>query len=109
MENTHPSAQPEPQDTPKPTASSARASNDGSNDNPDEFSEFRHKRPNFSEDYGQVSQQADPAEQRGHVEQNQHPEVIAEVQNSDESTRRAAYALDDPRYGSGASKEQEEK
>ncbi|GGF18445.1 hypothetical protein [Hymenobacter cavernae] len=82
---------------------SAQASNDGSNDNPDEFSEFRKKRPNATEDYGQVSRQADPAGQRGHVEQNQDPEAVAAAQNSDESTRRAAYAADDPRYGSGTS------
>jgi len=82
---------------------SAHTSNDGSNDNPDEFSEFRKKRPNLTEDYGQVSQQVDPTEQRGHVEQNQNPEAVAAAQNSDESTRRAAYASDDPRYGSGTS------
>ncbi|WP_324671566.1 hypothetical protein [Hymenobacter sp. GOD-10R] len=82
---------------------STHESNDGSNDNPDEFSEFRKKRSNLTEDYGQVSQQADPAEQRGHVEQNQNPEAVAAAQDSDESTRRAAYAADDPRYGSGTS------
>lgn len=82
---------------------SAHESNDGSNDNPDEFSEFRKKRSNLTEDYGQVSQQADPAEQRGHVEQNQNPEAVVAAQDSDESTRRAAYAADDPRYGSGTS------
>jgi len=82
---------------------SSPASNDGSNDNPDEFSEFRKKRPNSTEDYSQVSKQADPTEQRGHVEQNQNPEAVVAAQDGDESTRRAAYALDDPRYGSGTS------
>lgn len=120
MENTPQSSQPTPANDAQATdhkpqygefgdanasqqPSPSNASNDGSNDNPDEFSEFRKKRPNNTEDYGQVSQQADPKEQRGHVEQNQNPEAVANAQNSDESTRRAAYAADDPRYGSGTS------
>ncbi|OUJ71181.1 hypothetical protein [Hymenobacter crusticola] len=87
----------------QPKSGFASASNDGSNDNPDEFSEFRKKRPNSTEDYGQVSKNADPAEQRGHVEQNQNPDAVVAAQDSDEGTRRAAYAADDPRYGSGSS------
>ncbi|KAA9332241.1 hypothetical protein F0P96_12220 [Hymenobacter busanensis] len=76
--------------------------NSGANDNPDEFSEFRRKDAPATEDYSPESRRANPAEQRGHVEQNQNPEAVAAARNGSESERRAAYALDDPRYGSAA-------
>ncbi len=43
----------------------------------------------------------DPYPQLGHVEQNQDPAAVREAHNSTEAARRAAYALDDPRYAGG--------
>lgn len=44
----------------------------------------------------------DPSPQRGHVEQNQHPEAVRAAHNGTEAAMRASYALDDPRYAGGA-------
>ncbi|AYA35872.1 hypothetical protein D3Y59_01695 [Hymenobacter oligotrophus] len=79
----------------------ARRANDGSNDNPDEFSEFRKPGASSTEDYSQESRQTDPAQQPGHVEQNQDPEGVAAAQNASYDEQREAWADDDPRYGSG--------
>ncbi|GAB3308775.1 hypothetical protein SAMN02745146_0161 [Hymenobacter daecheongensis DSM 21074] len=75
--------------------------NDGSNDNPDEFSEFRGKNASATEQYCLPGAIADPNLQRGHVEQNQHPEAIAAAEGGSDAEERAAYALDDPRYAGG--------
>ncbi|MFC7670845.1 hypothetical protein ACFQT0_28250 [Hymenobacter humi] len=56
--------------------------NDGSNDNPDEFSEFRGKNASATEQYCLPGAIADPNLQRGHVEQNQHPEAIAAAEGA---------------------------
>ena len=79
----------------------ASAQNDGSNDNPDEFSEFRGKNASATEQYCLPGAIADPNLQRGHVEQNQHPEAIAAAEGGSDAEERAAYALDDPRYAGG--------
>ncbi|WP_022821615.1 hypothetical protein [Hymenobacter norwichensis] len=75
--------------------------NDCSNDNPDEFSEFRGKNASATEQYCLPGAIADPNLQRGHVEQNQHPEAIAAAEGGSDAEERAAYALDDPRYAGG--------
>ena len=75
--------------------------NDGSNDNPDEFREFRGKNASATEQYCLPGAIADPNLQRGHVEQNQHPEAIAAAEGGSDAEERAAYALDDPRYAGG--------
>ena len=75
--------------------------NDGSNDNPDEFSELRGPHAAATEHYCMTEAIADPNLQRGHVEQNQHPEAIAAAEGGSAAEERAAYALDDPRYAGG--------
>ncbi|GAA4384510.1 hypothetical protein [Hymenobacter koreensis] len=79
----------------------APRTNDGSNDNPDEFSEFRKPGSSSTEDYSRESRQADPAQQPGHVEQNQNPEAVQAAENAPYTEQREAWAEDDPRYGSG--------
>jgi hypothetical protein len=83
-----------------PTNSAPRA-NDGSNDNPDEFSEFRKPNKTGTEDYSPEAAQVNPAQQPGHVEQNQNPAAVRAAHNKDEDVQRTAWADDDPRYGSG--------
>ncbi|MGI4741582.1 MAG: hypothetical protein ACRYG7_40965 [Janthinobacterium lividum] len=73
------------------------AGRDGSNDNPDEFSELRKP-----EDAHQAP--ANPADQRGHVTQNQDPHAVRAVQNAETDEQRAAWSDDDPRYAGGKSK-----
>ena len=73
------------------------AGRDGSNDNPDEFSEFRSR----EKDAHQAP--TNPADQPGHVEQNQNPAAVRATQNEDNDEQRAAWALDDPRYAGGGS------
>ena len=75
--------------------------NDGSNDNPDGFSAFRGKHAASTEYYCMPEAIADPNLQRGHVEQNQHPEATAVAQGGDDAEEHAAYALGDPRYAGG--------
>ena len=75
--------------------------NDGSNDNPDEFSAFRGRHAATTEHYCVTDAIADPALQRGHVAQNQHPEAIIAAEGGSAAEERAAYALDDPRYAGG--------
>ncbi|UYZ59545.1 hypothetical protein [Hymenobacter latericus] len=87
-------------EAPRKPGTDARV-NDGSNDNPDEFSEFRKSGSSATEDYSRESRQADPAQQPGHVEQNQNPEGVAAAQNASYDEQREAWADDDPRYGSG--------
>ncbi|MDO7887745.1 hypothetical protein [Hymenobacter cheonanensis] len=74
---------------------------DGSNDNPDEFSAFRGKHAANTEHYCMSDAQADPAQQVGHVEQNQATAAIIAAHGADDDVERAAYALDDPRYAGG--------
>jgi hypothetical protein len=78
-----------------------RSNNDGSNDNPDEFSEFRKGNKTGSEDYSPEAGQANPAAQKGHVEQNQNPAAVRDAQNEDNDVQRTAWADDDPRYAGG--------
>ncbi|WP_310395329.1 hypothetical protein [Hymenobacter sp.] len=73
----------------------APAGRDGSNDNPDEFSEFRDREKN-AEDAPN-----DPADQPGHVEQNQDPAAVQAASNKDSDEQRAAWAKDDPRWAGG--------
>lgn len=68
---------------------------DGSNDNPDEFSEFRDR----EKDARQAPR--NPADQPGHVEQNQNPAVVRATQGEDDEIQRKAWAMDDPRYAGG--------
>ncbi len=87
-----------------PTSSAApRSNNDGSNDNPDEFSEFRKSNRTGTEDYSPEAEQANPAAQKGHVEQNQNPAAVRDAQNEDNDVQRTAWADDDPRYAGGGS------
>lgn len=79
----------------------APVANDGSNDNPDEFSEFRKSSAPATEDYSTEAEQANPAQQPGHVEQNQAPAEVAATQNADQSTAERSWADDDPRYAGG--------
>lgn len=67
---------------------------DGSNDNPDEFSEIRDP-----EDAADAP--ANPADQRGHVIQNQDPTAVRAAQHADTDEQRAAWSDDDPRYAGG--------
>ena len=80
---------------PSITSASQQAGRDGSNDNPDEFSEFRSR----ERDARQAP--ANPADQPGHVEQNQNPAAVRATQDSDYDEQKAAWALDDPRYAGG--------
>ncbi|GAA4357152.1 hypothetical protein GCM10023185_21670 [Hymenobacter saemangeumensis] len=82
-------------------ANSAPRANDGSNDNPDEFSAFRKANQSGTEDYSAEAEQANPARQPGHVEQNQDPAAVRAAQGKEEDIQRTAWADDDPRYGSG--------
>jgi hypothetical protein len=90
-----------PQQDPANTSQRPGPANSGANDNPDEFSEFRKPGAPPTENYAAESEQADPAQQPGHVEQNQNPAAVAAAQNASHAEQRKAYALDDPRYGSG--------
>ena len=76
-------------------AASAAPGRDGSNDNPDEFSEFRSREKD--------AQKApdNPADQAGHIEQNQNPAAVRATHDEDNDEQRAAWALDDPRYAGG--------
>ena len=67
----------------------------GANDNPDEFSEFADK-----EEEAQKAPD-NPADQPGHVEQNQDPAAVRAAQHADTDEQRAAWAKDDPRYAGG--------
>ena len=78
-----------------PQAASAAPGRDGSNDNPDEFSEFRDREKDAQD------APATPAEQPGHVEQNQAPDAVRATQNEDNDEQRTAWAEDDPRYAGG--------
>ena len=71
------------------------AGRDGSNDNPDEFSEFRSREKDAQD------APADPANQPGHVEQNQNPEAVRATQDENNDEQRAAWAEDDPRWAGG--------
>ena len=79
----------------------AHAGNDGSNDNPDEFSEFRTADQPATEGYSaqaENAQQAGAASYNGGRDQsNAQPEAFEKA----EDVARAAFAADDPRYGSG--------
>ncbi|WP_046244985.1 hypothetical protein [Hymenobacter terrenus] len=74
---------------------SQQAGRSGANDNPDEFSEFRDR----EKDARQAP--ANPADQPGHVEQNQDPAAVRATQDEDNDEQRAAWARDDPRYAGG--------
>lgn len=67
----------------------------GANENPDEFAEFadREKEAKKAPD--------NPEDQPGHIEQNQNPTAVRDVEGKDDSTQRAAWAADDPRYAGG--------
>lgn len=77
------------------------AHNDGANDNPDEFCEFRGKNAAATEHYCMPEVVADPAHQRGHVEQNQNPAAVRAAADGTPGEQKAAYALDDPRMAGG--------
>ena len=71
------------------------AGRSGANDNPDEFSEFRDKEKDAQK------APSNPADQPGHVEQNQDPAAVRAAQHADSEEQRAAWAKDDPRYAGG--------
>ena len=79
--------------TPAPTNTAPGRS--GANDNPDEFSEFddREKDANKAPD--------NPADQPGHVEQNQDPAAVVAARHENNDEQRAAWSKDDPRYAGG--------
>lgn len=83
--------------SPPLAANHAPAGRDGSNDNPDEFSEIGGR--------DQKAQQApnNPADQPGHVEQNQNTAAVRATHNESNEEQHAAWALDDPRYAGGGS------
>ena len=76
-------------------AAAPGAGRDGSNDNPDEFSELHGRE--------QDAQNAPsrPADQPGHVEQNQDPAAVRATRDEDNDEQRNAWAQDDPRYAGG--------
>ena len=80
---------------PQPINSAPAAGRSGANDNPDEFSEFRDREKDAKK------APDNPADQPGHVEQNQHPEAVRATNDEDNDEQRAAWALDDPRYAGG--------
>lgn len=100
---------PKPTDTPnygdfghaEPTNAAPKTSNSGHNDNPDEFSEFRKPNQTGTEDYSPEAEASSPSDQPGHVEQNQDTAAVRAAQDKDADVQRAAWADDDPRYGSG--------
>ena len=84
------------------------SANSGHNDNPDEFSFFKEdadeaKPASGTEDYTAEAREADPANQVGHVEQNQDPAAVrtAQLTDADNEASREAWAKDDPRYAGG--------
>ncbi|WP_375419484.1 hypothetical protein [uncultured Hymenobacter sp.] len=78
-----------------------RGQNDGSNDNPDEFSEFRTAAQPGTQGYKSQTTTATSAGAAsyngGRDASNAHPEAFEKA----EDVARAAFAEDDPRYGSG--------
>jgi len=75
-------------------ATAPQQGRDGSNDNPDEFSELRE--PGDAQEAP-----ANPADQRGHVTQNQDPGAVRDAQHANTDEQRAAWSDDDPRYAGG--------
>ncbi len=71
------------------------AGRSGANDNPDEFSEFNDR------DKDAQKAPENPADQAGHVEQNQNPAAVRAAQHADSDEQRAAWSEDDPRYAGG--------
>ncbi|MEJ7662512.1 MAG: hypothetical protein WKG07_24575 [Hymenobacter sp.] len=55
-----------------------------------------------TEDYSPEAEQTDPAQQKGHVEQNQNPAAVRAAQTEDNDVQRTAWADDDPRYAGAA-------
>ena len=84
-------------ETPLAPGSPKGPGRDGSNDNPDEFSEIRDP-----EDAADAP--ANPADQRGHITQNQDPAAVRAAQHADTDEQRAAWSDDDPRYAGGHTK-----
>lgn len=80
-----------------PVNSAAPAGRDGSNDNPDEFSEFRDREKDAQK------APTNPADQPGHVEQNQDPAAVRAASGENNDEQRAAWAKDDPRWAGGGS------
>lgn len=80
-----------------PANSAPAAGRDGSNDNPDEFSEFRDREKDAQK------APSNPADQPGHVEQNQDPAAVVAASSEDNDEQRAAWAKDDPRWAGGGS------
>ena len=76
-------------------ANSTAPGRDGSNDNPDEFSEFQ------SREHDARQAPNNPADQPGHVEQNQNPALVRATKDKEDDVQRAAWAEDDPRYAGG--------
>ena len=79
----------------------SQPANSGANDNPDEFSEFRKPSAPPTEDYSAQADAAIPADQPGHVAQNQAPAEVAATQNAPQDEADRAWADDDPRYAGG--------
>lgn len=71
------------------------AGRSGANDNPDEFSELGGR----EQDARQAP--ANPADQPGHVEQNQNPDAVRATHDESNEEQRTAWAMDDPRYAGG--------
>lgn len=80
---------------PANSAATQPAGRDGSNDNPDEFSEFRDREKDARK------APANPADQPGHIEQNQNPAAVRATHDESYEEQNAAWALDDPRYAGG--------
>jgi len=84
------------------------SANSGHNDNPDEFSAFKedddeNQPASGTENYAPEAEPADPADQPGHIEQNQDPAAVlaSQINHADNETTHEAWAKDDPRYAGG--------
>jgi len=82
-------------DGPAIGAAAQPAGRSGANDNPDEFSEFSDRDKDARQAPG------NPADQPGHVEQNQNPDAVRATHDESSEEQRAAWAMDDPRYAGG--------
>lgn len=71
------------------------AGRSGANDNSDEFSEFHNKKKDAQK------APSNPADQPGHVEQNQDTAAVRAAQNAGPDKQRTAWTKDDPRYAGG--------
>ena len=99
---------PDPNAPANKPAEQPNSTNSGHNDNPDEFSFFKEdadeaKPASGTENYAPEAEPADPADQPGHIEQNQDPAAVlaTQINHADNETTHQAWEKDDPRYAGG--------